>query len=65
MLDQLKTVANEQYAFMASINYKTLGGLDSAISPDSLPKNYKNAMSCSNQQEWAAAITRSISDSLI
>ncbi len=57
-LDQLKRVSKEQYAFMARVNDWTQEGSDSSICSDSQPKNYKDAMTCSDRQEWAAAMSK-------
>ena len=43
---------------MASVDHRKLEGLDPAINPDCPPKNYKDAMSRSDQQEWAAAMNK-------
>ena len=58
MLDQLKAATEEQYANMASVDHRKLEGLDPAVNPDRPPKNYKDAMSRSDRQEWAAASLR-------
>ena len=58
MLDQLKAATEEQYANMASVDHRKLEGLDPAINPDRPPKNYKDAMSRSDRQEWAAAMNK-------
>ncbi len=58
MLDQLITVAKKHHAFMSSVNHSTLKGLDSAIDPDCPPKNYKDAISLRDQQEWDATTNK-------
>ena len=58
MLDQLKVAAKEQYAYMASFNHRPLEGLDPSINPDRPPKNFKDAMSRSDREDWAAAMNK-------
>ncbi len=54
--DQLKVVAKEHHAYMASFNHHSLVGLDSAINPHRLPKNFKDAMARRDGEDWAAAM---------
>ncbi len=58
MLDQLKVVTEEHHAYMASFKHCPFEGLDPLITPDSLPKNFKDAMSRSDQEDWAVAMNK-------
>jgi hypothetical protein len=54
-LDLSKAVLEEQQANLAGISHRTLKGLPTSIDPDRPPKNYKDAMSRDDKQEWAEA----------
>jgi hypothetical protein len=43
---------------LASFNHHLLEGLDPSINPDCQPKNYKDAISRSDLQDWAAAMNK-------
>jgi hypothetical protein len=58
MLDLLKAAAEQHQAHFASIHHSTLQGLDPAINPDSPPRNFKDAMSHSDHQDWAEALNK-------
>ncbi len=58
LLELLIISAPEQQAQLASAGNSTLKGLDLDIHPDSAPKNFKDAMSRKDQQEWAEALNK-------
>jgi hypothetical protein len=58
MLKLLISATEEHEAHFACVNHHTIQGLDSAINPDCPPKNYKDAMSSSKRQEWAASLNK-------
>jgi hypothetical protein len=58
MLDQLKVATEEQHAYMASFNHCPLECLDPSINPDRPPKNFKDAMSRSDLEDWGAAMNK-------
>jgi hypothetical protein len=49
------TVIEEQTAYFAGISHRTLKGLPQSVDPDRPPKNYKDAMSREDKQDWAEA----------
>jgi hypothetical protein len=49
------TVIEEQTAYIAGISHRTLKGLPKSVDPDRPPKNYKDAMSREDKQDWAEA----------
>ena len=51
-------VLQEQQAYFAGIPHRTLKGLPTSIDPDRPPKNYKDAMSREDRQEWAEAYAK-------
>ena len=55
LLNLLTIAATEQQAHLASAGHRTLKGLDPDIDPDRAPKNFKDAMSRKDRQEWAGA----------
>ena len=48
-------VLDEQIAYIAGISHRTLKGLPTSVNPDRPPKNYKDAMSREDKQDWAEA----------
>ena len=51
-----KAVLDEQIAYIAGISHRsdrTTKGLPTSVNPDRPPKNYKDAMSRENKQDWA------------
>ena len=50
-----KAVIDEQIANIAGISHRALKGLLTSINPDRPPKNYKDAMSREDKQDWAEA----------
>jgi len=50
-----KAVLDEQIANIAGISHRALKGLLTSINPDRPPKNYKDAMSREDKQDWAEA----------
>ena len=48
-------VIDEQTAYIAGISHRTLKGLPQSVDPDRPPKNYKDAMSREDKQDWAEA----------
>ena len=50
-----KAVLDEQVTYLAEISHRTLKGLTQSINPDRPPKNYKDASSREDKQEWAEA----------
>jgi hypothetical protein len=50
--------AEELQAIFAGISHHTLKGLLPFIDPDRLPKNFKDAMSRDDKQEWAEAYNK-------
>ena len=48
--------AREHQAHFAGAAHRTLKGLDPDIDPDRAPKNFKDAMSHNDGQEWASGI---------
>ena len=48
-------VLDEQIACIAGISHRTLKGLPTSVNPDRPPKNYKDAMSREDKQDWAEA----------
>ena len=57
-LDLTKAVADEQQANFAGISHRTLKGLPPSINPDRPPKNYNDAMSREDKQEWVEAFNK-------
>ena len=51
-------VAEEQQAFFAGASHRTLKGLPPSIDPDRPPKNYNDAMSRADKQEWSEAFQK-------
>jgi hypothetical protein len=58
LLNLLTKAATEQRAHLSSAGHSTLKGLDPDIDPDRAPKNFKDAMSLKNRQEWAEALNK-------
>ena len=58
LLNLLTIAATEQQAHLASAGHRTLKGLDPDIDPDRAPKNFKDAMSRKDRQEWAEALNK-------
>ena len=58
MLDLLKAAAVQHQANFAGIQHSSLQGLDPSINPDRPPRNFKDAMSRSDQQDWAEALNK-------
>ena len=58
LLELLTIRAREQQAHSACAAHRTLKGLDPDIDPDSAPKNFKDAMSRKDRQEWAEALNK-------
>ncbi len=56
MLDLLIEAAVEHYAHLAAAPHRTLKGLDPEINPDSPPKNYKDAVSRKDLEQWEETI---------
>ncbi len=56
MLDLLKVAAAERYAHLAEAPRCTLKGLDPEINPDRPPKNYKDAVSRKDREQWEEAL---------
>ena len=54
-LDLEKERIEEVEAHFAGVSHRTLKGLPPSIDPDRPPKNYKDAMSREDKQEWAEA----------
>jgi hypothetical protein len=52
MLDLLKVAAEEHYAHLAAASHRILKGLDPEINPDRPPKNYKDAVSRKDREQW-------------
>ena len=48
-------VLDEQIAYIAGISHCTLKGLPTSVNPHRPPKNYNDAMSCEDKQDWAEA----------
>jgi hypothetical protein len=66
LLDKLewsKVVAEEHQAHFAGVSHRTLKGLSSSIDPDRPPKNYQDALSRADKQEWVEAYDKNIVDS--
>ena len=57
-LDLTKAVFEEQQANFAGVTHHTLKGLPPSIDPDRPPRNYKDAMSREDRQEWGEAFTK-------
>ena len=57
-LDLAKAVQEEQQAHFAGSTHSTLKGLPMSINPDRPPKNFKDAMSRDDKQEWAEAFDK-------
>ncbi len=57
-MELLTKAAKEQHAHLASAGHRNLKGLDLDIDPDLAPKNFKDAMSCKDLQEWAVALNK-------
>ena len=57
-LDLTKAIFEEQQANFAGVTHRTLKGLPPSINPDRPPKNYKDAMSREDRQEWGEAFTK-------
>ena len=55
MVAMAKREAEKHQANMAEVSHRTLKGLPISINPDRPPKNYKDAMSRIDKQEWAEA----------
>ena len=58
MLDLLKAAAVQHQAHFAGIQHCTLQGLDPSINPDRPPRNFKDAMSRGDRQDWAEALNK-------
>ena len=58
MLELLTITAREHQAHLASAGHSTLKGLDPDIDPDRSLKNFKDAMSSKDLQEWAEALNK-------
>ena len=58
LLELLTIRAREQQAHFAGVAHRTLKGLDPDIDPDRAPKNFKDAMSRKDRQEWAEALNK-------
>ena len=58
LLELLTIRAREQHAHFAVVAHRTLKGLDPDIDPDRAPKNFKDAMSRKDRQEWAEALNK-------
>ena len=56
--DLTKAVFDEQQANFAGVTHRTLKGLPPSIDPDRPPRNYKDAMSREDRQEWGEAFTK-------
>ena len=57
-LDLEKERIEEVEAHFAGVSHRTLKGLPPSIDPDRPPKNYKDAMSREDKQEWAEAYNK-------
>ena len=57
-LDLAKAVTEEHQANFAGSTHRTLKGLPTSINPDRPPKNFKDAMSREDKQEWAEAFDK-------
>ena len=57
-LDLTKAIFEEQQANFAGVTDHILKGLPPSINPDRPPKNYKDAMSREDRQEWGEAFTK-------
>ena len=57
-MELLTIRAREQQAHFAGVAHRTLKGLDPDIDPDRAPKNFKDAMSRKDRQEWAEALNK-------
>ncbi len=53
MLELLAIAAKEHHVHFASAGHSTLQGLYLDIDPNCAPKNFKDAMSSKDLQEWA------------
>ena len=58
LFDLLKIAATEQQAHLARAGHSTLKGLDQDIDPNRAPKNFKDAMSLKDHQEWVEALNK-------
>jgi hypothetical protein len=58
MLDLLKVAAEEHYAHLAAASHRILKGLDPEINPDRPPKNYKDAVSRKDREQWEEAMMK-------
>ncbi len=61
LLDKLSLEAaraEELQANFAGISHSTLKGLQPSIDPDRPPKNFKDAMSLDDKQEWVEAYNK-------
>ena len=61
MLDPLEVAAAEHYAHLAAASYRTLKGLESLdpeLNPDRPPKNYKDAVSRKDREQWEEAMMK-------
>ena len=58
MLDLLKAAAVQHQANFAGMQHRSLQGLDPSINPDRPPRNFKDAMSRSDRQDWAEALNK-------
>ena len=58
MLELLTIAAKDHQAHFASAGHRTLKVLDLDIDPDRAPKNFKDAMSRKDRQEWAEALNK-------
>ena len=58
MLDLLKVAAGEHYAHLAAASHRTLKGLDPEINPDCPPKNYRDAVSRRDREQWEEAMMK-------
>ena len=57
-LDLDKAQQEEHQANFAGSTYRTLKGLPTSINPDRPPRNFKDAMSREDKQEWAEAFDK-------
>jgi hypothetical protein len=57
-LDLLTIAATKQQAQLASADHCNLQGLDLDIDPERAPKNFKDAISRKDRQEWAEALNK-------
>ena len=58
LLELLTIRARQHQAHFAGAAHRTLKGLDPDIDPDRAPKNFKDAMSRKDRQEWTEALNK-------